>query len=141
MTVARVESAPMTRTITVNGTLAAEEEVMLSFKVTGRIEELRVDLGSRVERGDIIARLTPTDFVLRMQQAEAALQQARARLGLPLEGEDEVVDLEQRSVAHQRPRSFGSSASRSPSPIRLNPITAMTMQIPGKIARNGAVCR
>jgi RND family efflux transporter MFP subunit len=101
VTVARVETAPMTRTITVNGTLAAEEEVMLSFKVTGRIEELRVDLGSRVQRGDIIARLTPTDFVLRMQQAEAALQQARARLGLPLEGEDEVVDLEQTSLVRQ----------------------------------------
>ena len=42
VTVARVEQAPLTRTVTVNGTLAAEEEVMLSFKVTGRIDELRV---------------------------------------------------------------------------------------------------
>jgi multidrug efflux pump subunit AcrA (membrane-fusion protein) len=32
----------------VSGTLAAEEQVTLSFKVTGRVEELRVDLGSIV---------------------------------------------------------------------------------------------
>ncbi len=101
VTVARVEQAPLTRTVTVNGTLAAEEEVMLSFKVTGRIDELRVDLGSRVQKGEVIARLTPTDFTLREQQARAALQQARARLGLPLEGEGEAVDLEQTSLVRQ----------------------------------------
>jgi RND family efflux transporter MFP subunit len=101
VTVARAATAPLVRTITVNGTLAAEEEVMLSLKVTGRLEELRVDLGSRVQRGDVIARLTPTDFELRVQQAEAALQQARARLGLPLEGEEDTVDVEQSSLVRQ----------------------------------------
>ncbi len=54
---------------------------------------------------------------------------------------EEHLDLEERRLAHDLPRSFGSSASRSPSPMRLKPMTAMTMQIPGKIARNGAVCR
>jgi RND family efflux transporter MFP subunit len=74
---------------------------MLSLKVTGRLEELRVDLGSRVRRGDVIARLTPTDFELRAQQAEAALQQARARLGLPLHGTDDTVDVERSSLVRQ----------------------------------------
>lgn len=99
--VARVESAPLTRTVTVNGTLAAEEEVMLSLKVTGRLDEVSVDLGSRVRRGDVIARLSPTDFALRVQQAEAALQQARARLGLPVDGEAEEVDIERTSLVRQ----------------------------------------
>jgi RND family efflux transporter MFP subunit len=99
--VARVESAPLTRTVTVNGTLAAEEEVMLSLKVTGRLDEVSVDLGSRVRRGDVIARLSPTDFELRVQQAEAALQQARARLGLPVDGEGEEVDIERTSLVRQ----------------------------------------
>jgi len=93
--VARAERVPIVDTITVSGTLAAEEQVMLSLKVTGRIEELRVDLGTPVRRGQVIARLTPTDFELRRQQAEAALQQARARLGLPVDGEDDRVDPEQ----------------------------------------------
>lgn len=101
VTVARVEAAPLVRTVTVNGTLAAEEEVMLSLKVTGRLDDLRVDLGSRVQRGDVIARLDPTDFELRVQQAQAALQQARARLGLPLDGDDDAVDVEQTSLVRQ----------------------------------------
>src|SRR6185312_15694532 len=53
----------------------------------------------------------------------------------------EILDAEQR-VGHQmRPRSLGSRASRSPSPIRLNPSTESTIATPGKTARNGAVCR
>ena len=101
VTVARATTAPLVRTITVNGTLAPEEEVMLSLKVTGRLEEIRVDLGTPVRRGEVVARLNPTDFELRVQQAEAALQQARARLGLPLEGESTDVDVEQTSLVRQ----------------------------------------
>ncbi len=36
--------------------------------------------------------LIPVDFHLKVQQATAALQQARARLGLPPEGADDAVD-------------------------------------------------
>lgn len=88
----------LVRTITVTGTLAAEEQVTLSMKVTGRLQELYVDLGSRVTRGQVLARLTPTDFNLRESQAEAALQQARARLGLPVQGDDDRIDPEKTSI-------------------------------------------
>jgi multidrug resistance efflux pump len=87
--------------VTVSGTLAAEEQVTVSFKVTGRVEELRVDLGSAVHKGDVIARLTPTDFDLRLRQADAALQQARARLGLDPDGETDTVDIEQTGLVRQ----------------------------------------
>jgi RND family efflux transporter MFP subunit len=83
--VIRVEQGTMARTVTVSGTLAAQEEVTVAFKVTGRTGELLVDLGSRVKRGQVLARLEPTDFELRVQQAEAALEQARARLGLTVD--------------------------------------------------------
>ena len=82
------------RAIAVTGTLAAEEQVTLSLKVTGRLNDLYVDLGSRVTRGQVLARLVPTDFNLRESQAEAALQQARARLGLPVHGDDVTIDPE-----------------------------------------------
>jgi multidrug efflux pump subunit AcrA (membrane-fusion protein) len=84
----------LVRTIAVTGTLAAEEQVTLSMKVTGRLEQLSVDLGSHVTKGEVIARLAPTDFTLRVNQAEAALQQARARLGLDPAGTDDRVDVE-----------------------------------------------
>jgi RND family efflux transporter MFP subunit len=101
VTVATVERVPLARTVTVSGTLAAEEQVTLSFKVTGRVEDLRVDLGSTVRQGEPIARLSPTDFELRLRQADAALQQARARLGLDAGGDTDAVDLEQTSVVRQ----------------------------------------
>jgi RND family efflux transporter MFP subunit len=85
----------------VTGTLAAEDQVVLSFKVSGRLSEIGVDLGSRVRRGQIIAQLDPTDFRLRVRQAEAALQQARARLGLSPDGTDDRVDPEHTPVVRQ----------------------------------------
>ena len=89
------------RTVAVTGTLNAEEQVVLSMKVTGRLAQLAVDLGTRVLRGDVVARLDPLDFKLRVDQAEAALHQARARLGLMPDGTDDRVDVEKTSVVRQ----------------------------------------
>lgn len=100
--VVRVRSTPLVRAVTVTGTLAAEEQLMLSFKVTGRLDELHVDLGSQVTRGQVIARLSPTDFELRLRQATAALQQARVRLGLGADGDDDAVDVERTALVRQQ---------------------------------------
>ena len=80
--VLRVEKGALAQTVEVTGTLAPEQEVTLGFKVGGRAGDLYVDLEAEVKRGQQLARLEPTDFNLRVQQAEAALEQARARLGL-----------------------------------------------------------
>jgi RND family efflux transporter MFP subunit len=96
--VVRATEERLVRAITVTGTLAAEEQVTLSLKVAGRLQQLYVDLGSRVTNGQVLARLIPTDFNLRASQAEAALQQARARLGLPLDGDQSQVDPERTSL-------------------------------------------
>jgi RND family efflux transporter MFP subunit len=80
------------RTVVVTGTLAADEEVAAGFKVAGRLSEITVDLGSPVRKGEVLARLDPTDFRFRAEQAEAALRQVRAGLGLPPEGSDERLD-------------------------------------------------
>ena len=99
--VLQLQREPLARSVTVSGTLAAEEQATLSFKVTGRVEQLAVDLGSTVRKGDIIARLTPTDFDLRLRQADAALQQARARLGLDPTGDSDAVDADQTAIVRQ----------------------------------------
>lgn len=98
--VAAVEER-VSRGTVVTGTLAAKEQIVLSFKIPGRLRDLTVDLGSPVRQGQIIARLDPLDFRLRVQQAEATLQQARAQLGLPLEGTDDRVDPAQTPVVRQ----------------------------------------
>jgi RND family efflux transporter MFP subunit len=89
------------RAVAVTGTLAADEEIVVGFKVAGRIAELTVDLGSRVGQGQMLARLDPSDFRHRVEQAEATLRQARARLGLPPEGADDRVDPEQTAIVRE----------------------------------------
>jgi RND family efflux transporter MFP subunit len=89
------------RRVSATGTLAADEQVVLGTKVAGRIAELPVDLGSRVRREQTVARLDPTDAQHRVDQAVAALQQARARLGLSPEGTDDRVDPAQTALVRQ----------------------------------------
>jgi RND family efflux transporter MFP subunit len=74
---------------------------VLAMKVPGRLAELRVDLGTRVRRGEVVARLDPTDFQLRLEQAQAALEQARARLGLPPQGTDDRLDPADTAIVRQ----------------------------------------
>jgi RND family efflux transporter MFP subunit len=99
--IARAMEAKVARTVSATGTLAAEDQVVLGTKVVGRLGEISVDLGSRVRKGQAIARIDPSDYRLRVDQAEAALQQARVRLGLPAEGTSDKIDLEQTSTVRQ----------------------------------------
>lgn len=98
---AKSEARRLTRTVTAPGTLAADEQATLSFKVAGRVSEIKVDLGSQARKGQVIGALETTEFKVRLQQAEAALQQARVRLGLPPKGDDDRVDPENTSLARQ----------------------------------------
>ena len=87
VSVARAETRAIPRVIHVTGSLAAQEQSMLSAKVAGRLERLDVDIGSVVHRGDVVAQVEPRDYELGLQQAAAALGQARTAMGLPLAGE------------------------------------------------------
>jgi membrane fusion protein, multidrug efflux system len=98
---AKSEARRLTQTVTAPGTLAADEQATLSFKVAGRVNEIKVDLGSQARKGQVIAVLETTEFKVRLQQAEAALQQARVRLGLPPQGNDDRIDPENTSLARQ----------------------------------------
>jgi RND family efflux transporter MFP subunit len=89
------------RTVSATGTLAADEQVVLGTKVAGRLAEIAVDLGTRVRRGQMVGKLDQSDFKLRVDQSEAALQQARVRLGLSATGSDERVDPEKTAIVRQ----------------------------------------
>lgn len=96
-----VAETPFGETVTANGTLAAYDRTTVSVKVPGRVRAISVDLGSVVSRGQVIAQLDVEDYRLRVQQAEASLAQARARLGLAPEGDDDRVDPEQTATVRQ----------------------------------------
>jgi RND family efflux transporter MFP subunit len=97
------------RTVTVTGTLAADEEVVAGFKVAGRVSEIAVDLGSPVRKGQLLARLDPTDFLLRVEQADAALRQVRAGLGLPRDGSVGSVDPEKTALVREAQAVLGEA--------------------------------
>jgi RND family efflux transporter MFP subunit len=99
--VVEVVEQRVARTVVATGTLAAEDQVVVGTKVPGRLAEISVDMGTRVRRGQVVAKLDASDYRLRVDQADAALQQARARLGLPANGTDARVDPEQTSIVRQ----------------------------------------
>jgi RND family efflux transporter MFP subunit len=95
---ARVAPQPMPRSVMATGTLRAREDSTLSVKVAGRLQNIAVDLGSTVSKGQVLAQVEPQDYDLQLRQAEALLAQARARLGLPLDGTEDRVDPAQAST-------------------------------------------
>ena len=101
VTTVRVAKSSVERVVSATGTLAAYNQATLSTKVPGRLHEIEIDLGSRVQKGQRIAQVDPQDYQIRLQQAEAALAQARARLGLPVNGNDDRVDPEQTGTVRQ----------------------------------------
>ena len=101
------------------GTLAADEQATVSFKVPGRLSSLRVDLGSRVAKGQEVALLETEDFRVRVEQSNAALQQARARLGLPPQGEDDRIDIDKSALVTQASAVLDEARANRERTIRL----------------------
>src|SRR5215831_15565962 len=97
----KVAEMPVGETVTVNGNLAAYDQTTVGMKVPGRLETITVDLGSVVHKGQVIAQLEQQDYKLRVQQAEAAMAQARARLGLSPDGSDDRVSSEETGTVRQ----------------------------------------
>jgi len=64
------------------GTTQATVEARVAFQVGGAVQDVRIDVGDRVTRGAPIAVLDDADFLLRQQQAQAALKQAEAQAAL-----------------------------------------------------------
>jgi membrane fusion protein, multidrug efflux system len=62
-----------------SGQTKASIESKISFRVPGIIDELPVKVGDEVDVGDMIAKLDPTDYTLKVGEADAALLQAIAR--------------------------------------------------------------
>lgn len=109
----------MERTVDATGFLLPHEAATLSVKVSGRLLNLAVDLGSEVKPGDLIAQVEPRDYELRVQQAEAALAQARAALGLPLEGTDDHIPPEKTSPVLQARAVLDEAAKNRERVLRL----------------------
>lgn len=63
-----------------SGRTEAADRSMLSFRVPGEIEELHAQVGDEVEQGDVLARLDPRDFRLKVRELENQLDSTEATL-------------------------------------------------------------
>lgn len=75
----QVYSTGGSRVRSFTGVAQAGVESRLSFKVPGTVKRINVVVGDNVSRGQLIAELDQSDYELQVQQAEAALTQARAQ--------------------------------------------------------------
>ncbi|WP_406625320.1 efflux RND transporter periplasmic adaptor subunit [Acidovorax sp. SDU_ACID1] len=86
--------ATVTPTLRLSGTLVAREDIAIGTALQDqRVAQVHVDVGERVRRGQLLARLETTNVQAQLQQAEAALSRAQAALR-----EQQALDAEARAT-------------------------------------------
>jgi RND family efflux transporter MFP subunit len=97
VTVTRVERADIQSTLSVSGTVSAlpNQDVRVSSLVPGRIARMTVAEGDRVREGQVLAKIDDRAFRDQVQQAQAAVDQAKANLensGLNLQRNEKLLE-------------------------------------------------
>lgn len=72
--------APISRTISLAGTVTARVESRLSFRTNGQIASRRVDVGDHIRAGEVLATLETREQQADLAAAEAGLRSAEATL-------------------------------------------------------------
>ena len=75
-----VEEAGKTVTRTFPGIARAAGEIKLSFRVGGPLVEVNVDTGDKIEKNQVIARIDPRDFKVRVKGLKSGIKEAGAKL-------------------------------------------------------------
>jgi membrane fusion protein, multidrug efflux system len=80
--VATINYAPTASSVTLPATLSAIENAPIFARVAGYIGRTMVDIGARVRKGALLARIDAPELDHQVEQARAAVAQARASLQL-----------------------------------------------------------
>ena len=83
-----VKAKDFRRNVESVGSLFALEEVTVSSEVEGKVDEVLVDVGDRVDRGQPLVNVSTIELKLALDQQRALYRQARARLGITEESDD-----------------------------------------------------
>lgn len=75
---AKVERGPIQAVVVASGTLAAVTTVQVGSQISGQVQEILADFNTPVKKGQVIARIDPATFELRVNQARADLDAARS---------------------------------------------------------------
>lgn len=77
---ARVEQGDLEKTVTSVGSLKPKDYVDVGTQVSGRVETVHVEIGDRVQKGDLIAEIDPTVYESTVRKDQANLDNLRAQL-------------------------------------------------------------
>jgi RND family efflux transporter MFP subunit len=75
-----VTSQQLSTTVSLPAQLIAYESVDVYPRVTGFLDSIRVDVGSRVHKGDLLMRISAPELVAQRSQAEASMHAAESQL-------------------------------------------------------------
>jgi RND family efflux transporter MFP subunit len=84
--------------LTASGYVVARRKAVVSAKIQGRLSDLRVEEGSKVREGEVIARLESIDYEAQVQRARAQVQRAEADLAEARRQERVAANLSRESV-------------------------------------------
>jgi HlyD family secretion protein len=83
---AKVERGPMAAVVVASGTLNAVTTVQVGSQISGQIKEIHADFNTPVKKGQIIARIDPATFELRVNQTRADLDAAESAVAVARSG-------------------------------------------------------
>ena len=84
---APVERRDLIQTVEVTGEIKPAARIDLAFKQSGTISAIKVKVGDKVKKGDVLAELKDDDVVFASRSAKASLAVAAANLNARLAGE------------------------------------------------------
>lgn len=75
-----VKRGNIASTVSATGTVLPERDAALSFQTSGTIADVPVEVGDKVEAGQLLAQLDTTDLDLALRQADIALRQSQSQM-------------------------------------------------------------
>lgn len=81
VSVGKAEGQDVERSVQIVGTLMAQEEVTLGTEVPSTVTKILVDMGDRVQAGQVVIQLDEREARLEVERLSASLQAARESLG------------------------------------------------------------
>ena len=119
---------PGTPILAASGYVVARRKAVVSAKIQGRLAELKVEEGSRVKEGEVIARLESEDYSANIERSKAAILHAEADLaeaqrqaGIAEKLEREkVLSTDQRDAAESRVRLTEAALAQAKADLNYN---------------------
>jgi HlyD family secretion protein len=84
--VAKAERVPLAAVVVASGTLNATTTVQVGSQISGQVKEIFADFNTAVKKDQVIARIDPASFELRVAQARADLDAAQGAVEVARSG-------------------------------------------------------